>query len=120
MPIQPLIERPGFKFGIQKFNWVGNIGKHQNFFTTFHKSPIKTVADAKKRVVVVAASGASGNAAVYPKIFNQVLGTKFKVVTGYKDTGVRHAITRGEADHVSGMPYQTLLASSPAWIREKK
>lgn len=120
LPLQPLVRRKGLKFDIRKFNWIGSIGKHQNICVTWHASPIKTFDQAKQRQVVVAATGASGNAAVYPKIFNQVLGTKFKVVTGYKASGARLAVQRGEADGICGMSYQTLLASNPAWIIDKK
>jgi len=120
LPLQPLVGRKGLKFDILKFNWIGSIGKHQNICATWAAGPIKSFDQAKSRQVVVAATGASGNAAVYPKIFNEVLGTKFKIVTGYKASGARLAVTRGEADGICGMSYQTLLASNPAWIMEKK
>ena len=120
LPLQPLVRKKGLKFEIRKFNWVGSIGKHQNICVTWHANPIKSFDQAKSRQVVVAATGASGNAAVYPKIFNEVLGTKFKVVTGYKASGARLAVQRGEADGICGMSYQTLLASNPAWVLDKQ
>lgn len=120
IPLQPLVGKKGIKFDVRKLAWVGSIGKHQNICATWHASPIKSFEQAKERQVVVAATGASGNAAVYPTIFNEVLGTKFKVVTGYKASGARLAVTRGEADGICGMSYQTLLASNPAWIQDKK
>lgn len=120
IPLQPLVGKKGVKFDVRRLAWVGSIGKHQNICTTWHASPIKSFEQAKAREVVVAATGASGNAAVYPAIFNEVLGTRFKIVTGYKAAGARLAVTRGEADGICGMSYQTLLASNPAWITEKK
>jgi len=120
LPLQPLVRKKGLKFDIRKFNWVGSIGKHQNICVTWHTNAIKAFDQARQRQVVVAATGASGNAAVYPKIFNEVLGTKFKVVTGYKASGARLAVQRGEADGICGMSYQTLLASNPAWVLDKQ
>ena len=120
LPVQPLIGRKGVKYDATKLNWIGSIGKLQNICTTFHKSPINTFEKAKTNQVVVAATGASGNAAVYPKLFNRLFKTKFKVVTGYKSSGALLAVTRGEADGICGMGYQTLLASAPEWILENK
>lgn len=120
LPFAPIVGKKGPKFDIYKFAWIGSIGKHQNICATWHASKTKTFADAKVLETVVSATGATGNAAVYPKLFNQVLGTKFKVVLGYKASGARLAVMRGEADGICGMSYQTLLASNPTWFSEKK
>lgn len=120
LPIAPIVGKKGPKFDIKKFAWIGSIGKLQNICATWHTSKTRTFADTKARQTVVSATGATGNAAVYPTIFNGVLGTKFKVVQGYKASGARLAVTRGEADGICGMAYQTLLASNPTWFSEKK
>ena len=120
LPVQPLVGRKGVRYDATKLGWVGSIGKHQNICTTWHKSPINTFEKAKSSQVVVAAPGASGNAAVYPKLFNKMFGTKFKVVTGYKSSGALLAVTQGETSGICGMSYQTLLASAPDWILKKQ
>lgn len=120
LPVQPLIGRKGARYDATKLGWVGSIGKHQNICTTWHTSPINSFEKAKSRQVAVAATGASGNAAVYPKLFNQMLGTKFKVIGGYKSSGALLAVTRGETEGICGMSYQTLLASAPDWILKKQ
>ncbi len=120
LPFAPIVGQKGPKFDIYKLAWIGSIGKHQNICAMWHGSATKSIADARKRQTVVAATGATGNAAVFPSIFNKAAGTKFKVVTGYKASGARMAVTRGEADGICGMSYQTLLASNPAWFQEKK
>ena len=120
LPVQPLVGRKGVRYDATKLGWIGSIGKHQNICTTWHKSPINTFEKAKSNQVVVAATGASGNAAIYPKLFNQMFGTKFKVVTGYKSSGALLAVTQGETAGICGMSYQTLLASAPDWILKKQ
>ena len=120
LPFAPVVGKKGPKFDIHKFAWIGSIGKHQNICATWHASKTKTLADAKARETIVSATGATGNAAVFPTIFNKALGTKFKVVLGYKASGARMAVTRGEADGICGMSYQTLLSSNPTWFSEKK
>ncbi|MDA1324916.1 MAG: hypothetical protein O3C34_09230 [Proteobacteria bacterium] len=116
LPIQPLIGRKGVRYDATKLGWVGSIGKHQNICTTWHTNPINTFEKAKTQEVAVAATGVSGNAAIYPKLFNQMLGTKFKVISGYKSAGALLSVTRGETAGICGMSYQTLLASAPDWI----
>lgn len=120
LPLAPIVGKKGPKFDITKFAWVGSIGKLQNICATWHTSKARTFSDTKARQTVVAATGATGNAAIYPALLNQSLGTKFKVVLGYKASGARLAVTRGEADGICGMAYQTLLASNPAWFSGKK
>ena len=120
LPIQPLVGRKGVRYDATKLSWVGSIGKHQNICTTWHTSPINTFDKAKSHEVVVAATGASGNAAIFPKLFNQMFGTKFKVVTGYKSSGALLAVVQGETAGICGMSYQTLLASAPDWILKKQ
>ena len=120
LPFAPVVGKKGPKFDIHKFAWIGSIGKHQNICATWHASKTKTLEDARTRETIVSATGATGNAAVFPTIFNKALGTKFKVVLGYKASGARMAVTRGEADGICGMSYQTLLSSNPTWFTEKK
>ena len=120
LPFAPVVGKKGPKFDIHKFAWIGSIGKHQNICATWHASKTKTLEDAMTRETIVSATGATGNAAVFPTIFNKALGTRFKVVLGYKASGARMAVTRGEADGICGMSYQTLLSSNPTWFTEKK
>lgn len=118
--LPPIVGHRPVKFDLAKLNWIGSIGKQQNICVTWHKNPVKTFEQAKRQEVVVSATGATGNAAIFPRIFNLTLGTKFKVVTGYKATGARLAVERGETGGICGMSYQTLLASNPDWILKKK
>lgn len=120
LPIQPLVGRKGVRYDATKLGWIGSIGKHQNICTTWHTNPVNTFDKAKSREVVVAATGASGNAVIYPTLFNQMFGTKFKIIAGYKSADALLSVTRGETMGICGMSYQTLLASAPDWILKKQ
>ena len=64
---------------------------------------------------------ATGNSAIIPKIVNEFLGTKFKVIGGYTEgSGVTLALERGEVDGVCGLSYSTLRTMRPDWFRDKK
>ena len=83
-------------------------------------SPVKTIADAFDKVAVLSATGRGATNAIYPTVLNNVLGTKFKVVTGYEGSAAAMlAMERGEADGHSST-YDGLKNQHEDWIRLKK
>ena len=118
--LEPMWDNPQVKYDPRKFEWIGSIGKQQQICVTWHTSPIKTIEQAKSREVIVSSTGATGNSSTMPKMLNTMLGTKFKVVTGYTTSESRLAVERGEAEGVCGLSYSTLKASNPDWIINKR
>ena len=118
--MDPLFDRFVGRFDAQKFSWIGSIGKLMNVCVTWHTSVVKTIQQARQREVIVSASGATSNSVMMPKIANQLLGTKFKVIPGYADPDVTLAMERGEVEGVCGLAYTTLKATRPQWFRENK
>jgi tripartite-type tricarboxylate transporter receptor subunit TctC len=114
--VEPLFNNPAAKYDPRKFEWIGSIGKQQQICVSWHSSPIKSIEQAKEREVIVSATGVTGNSATMPKMLNAMLGTKFKVVTGYSTPESRLAVERGEAEGICGLSYATLKASNPDWI----
>ena len=119
--MDPLFGETAARFDGQKFNWLGSIGKLENICVTWQTSPITRIDQAKTREITVSATGATGNSAIMPRIVNQFLGTKFKVIGGYAEgAGQTLALERGEVDGICGLSYSTLKASRPDWFRDKK
>ncbi len=117
----PLFGSPGARYDSQLFNWIGSIGKLQNVCATWHTSPVKTLKQAQTQEIIVAGAGASSNTAIVPKIMNELIGTKFKIIVGYDPTGgLNQAIESGEAEGLCGLSWSTMKASRPDWIRDKK
>ena len=86
----------------------------------WHTSPIKTIEDAMKHEVKVSTTGLSGNSAKMPLMLNMLIGTKFKVISGYTTTGMRYAVERGEVDGICGFSYDTYEAANPEWLQDNK
>jgi tripartite-type tricarboxylate transporter receptor subunit TctC len=118
--LDPLFKKFPGRFDALKFAWLGSIGRLMNVCVTWHNSPVKTIQQAMQHQVVVSASGATSNSVMMPKILNALLGTKFKVVTGYADPEVTLAMERGEVEGVCGLSYSTLKATRPEWFRDHK
>jgi tripartite-type tricarboxylate transporter receptor subunit TctC len=119
VPMDPLFGNPGARYDALKLNWLGSIGKLQNVCATWHTSPIKTIAQARERDVVVAAAAAPTNTAIMPKVLNALLDTRFKPIIGYDPgAGLTRAVERGEAEGICGLSWSTMKASRPHWIKQ--
>jgi tripartite-type tricarboxylate transporter receptor subunit TctC len=119
--LEPLLGNSAAHYDALKLGWVGSIGKLQNICVTWHTSPVKTLDDLKHHPdLTVAATGVTGNSATMPRILNDVLGTKIKVIAGYSTSGQRLALERGEVQGICGLGYSTLAASNPEWISNHK
>ena len=59
------------------------------------------------------------NTAIVPNMLNTLIGTKFKVISGYDPgSGLTLAVESGEAEGICGLSWSTMKASRPRWISE--
>ena len=120
--IEPLLEKGKKKtqYDPRKLPWIGNIDSLQTICFSWHTSPVKTLAQAKQQQVIVGASSPQSGSGILPKVMNQLIGTKFKVVYGYRSSRMRLALESGEISAICGYAYSTIMASTPDWITKKK
>ena len=119
--VEPLVGPRKPPYGIADFAAIGALEKDVAFCTTWHKSAVRTLADAKNSVVTVAGTGAGSGTDTDPAVLNEVLGTKFKVITGYLGTQeTALAVERGEVEGRCGFGFASLKASRPDWLKENK
>lgn len=118
--LSPLFRDPNARYDPRELKWLGSLGKQTATCLTWHKSPIKTIEDAVHQKVLVAGTGEGSTPVVFPRLLNTILGTKFKVVTGYSTTGMRLAVENGEVSGICGVAYETHMASVPDWIIDHK
>src|SRR5580700_2478950 len=116
----PLYDSPVAHYDPRKFEWIGSTDKQEAVCTTWIASPIKTLADATRRDVPVAATGVSAGPGVYPKILNALFRTRFKVISGYDTGSMRLAMEKGEVEGICGLAWQTYKAISFDWIEGHK
>src|SRR4051812_206476 len=118
---QALGMSPQLKADLREFNWIGNVVYSNQLLVVWKTSPTKTIEDAKKRETTIGTTGAGSASVQYPAFYNNVLGTKFKIVFGYP--GGQHidlAMERGEVEGRGTNPYSGWMASKPTWIPEGK
>jgi tripartite-type tricarboxylate transporter receptor subunit TctC len=83
IPMDQAIGAEGVQFDARKFHWIGATTDEVNVLWAWHTSPVLSVEQAKQRETVVGATGPGSPTYFYPRIMNTLLGTKFKVVSGY-------------------------------------
>lgn len=102
VPTAPLEERLGasnVRFKAAQFNFIGRMAPTPSVTFMRASSPVKTIKDAMEREASLGATGRSSTVAIYPGLLNHVIGTKFKLVMGYKGSAeAMLAMDRGEVE----------------------
>jgi tripartite-type tricarboxylate transporter receptor subunit TctC len=115
-----LIYPSGTRFEIEKFHWLGSLNSETAVTLAWHTAPHKTAKDLFDRELIV--GGITGvDPETTPRIYNTLIGTKFKVVTGYNSTGqIALAIERGEVQGIADWSWSSLKAVRPQWLADKQ
>ena len=119
--LEPLIGARNPGYDMSQFTWVGAITRDIGLCIAWGATPFKTIDDVKKQQMVVAGTGAGSETDTWPIVLNEVLGTKFKLVTGYlgsQETIL--AIERGEAHGRCVFSHSALKTAKPDWLRDHK
>ena len=118
--LDPLFGTPEAKFDAQRFFWIGSMGPEATLCIAWGRSPFKTWADVQTRDFLAAATSASGDTGVHPILFNRVLGTRMKLITGYRGgPEMSQAIESGEAHGRCGWSWTSIKSTKPDWIANK-
>ena len=120
IPLHQVIDGRGVRYDAEKFNWLGSPGDRNSITFVWHTAGIKTIQDVMRKEVALGGTGVGSSIVIYPTAMNKVLGTKFKVVMGYRSSAeVFLAMERGEVQARS-VGLTSVLAEYPAWIKDKK
>jgi tripartite-type tricarboxylate transporter receptor subunit TctC len=120
IPLHQVLNGKGVRYDARKFNWLGSTGPENSVIAVWRTAGVKTFADLQKKEVVVGGTGAGSGIVIFPTIMNNMMGTKFKIVIGYKSSGaVNLAMERGEVQaRSSGL--SSIFSQNTDWITEKK
>lgn len=110
----------GLKVDTRRLAWLGSPIDEVNVAWVWHTSQIKSIEMAKSRDVVVGATGPSSPTFTTPRILNALIGTRFKVVSGYPgSTEIDRAIEAGELDGRAAVGWSSLKITHD-WVAAKK
>jgi tripartite-type tricarboxylate transporter receptor subunit TctC len=112
---------PSARFDARRFSWIGSMNAEVGISVAWHQSGVKITADLFEREFVVGGSGANSDSVVFPNVLNAVMGTRFKVVPGYKGMAeIVLAMERGEVQGTGNWHYSSIVFNRPDWLRDKK
>lgn len=118
--IEPLLSDKA-RYDARRFNWIGGRSTESSVCAIWQTSQVKSYEDARNVEVVVGASGPGSRTVTYPKLLNQLTGTKFKVVTGYPGGNeIALAMERGEVESHCGLAWGSAKTRLAEWIASKK
>lgn len=120
IPTAPLIYGANSKaqFEATEFNQLGSVMRESGMVVLSTRSPVNTMEEALKQEIIVGAQGPEQDTAMYPRLLNRLIGTKFKIVYGYKgQPDIFLAIERGE---LQGLFMSGWSGNGRAYVLEQK
>jgi tripartite-type tricarboxylate transporter receptor subunit TctC len=108
-------------FDGSKFQWIGSLVPRPAVVSVWKATtPAKTLEEAKHKEVILGSTGKGSETYIIPTLMNRALGTKFKIVLGYKGGAeVNQAMVQGEV-HGRMQYWSGWTAGKPDWLRDKK
>jgi len=115
-----LIYPSNVRYEVEKFHWLGSLNSETAVTLAWHTAPHKTTKDLFDKELIV--GGITGvDPETTPRIYNSLIGTKFKIVTGYNSTAqIALAIERGEVQGIADWSWSSLKAVRPNWLADKQ
>jgi len=111
----------GTRFDIEKFHWLSSLNSETAVTLTWNETSTHRAAKDlfEKELIVGGIVGVDPETT--PRLYNSLIGTKFKVVNGYNSTAqIALAMERGEVQAIADWSWSSVKAVRPYWLTEKK
>jgi tripartite-type tricarboxylate transporter receptor subunit TctC len=108
IPFEPLLGGASIRFDPLKLTFIGSPDRDTAVCAANKNAPVQTVQDLASKELIVGATGSGADTEVYPNFFHNLLGMKFKVISGYPGSReINLAIERGEVQGIC-VSYDTI------------
>jgi tripartite-type tricarboxylate transporter receptor subunit TctC len=116
----PLLHgRDRVKHDPTKLIYLGSANSEVNMCYVRSDTGITSIRDLQTREVIIGASAAGGSTRDQPTIQQNLLGTKFKIVTGYPGSqAIFLAIEKGEVSGLCGIGLSSFRSQRPTWLKD--
>jgi tripartite-type tricarboxylate transporter receptor subunit TctC len=121
VPFDPLLGSTKAQFDASKFNWIGSMNDEVSVCVAWHTSGISKLEQVMQKELTVGGTGPAADTDQFPKVLNDTIGTKFKIVTGYPGgNDIDLAMERGEVMGRCGWSWSSVITTHKKWIDENK
>lgn len=104
--LQQVLGAPEARFDATKFDWIGRIAESGSVLVVRPDAPIANIEDARTHETTIGVPGAGSVNALTLNVLDHVLGTKFKLISGYEGSAQIHlAVERGEVQGSGSTPW---------------
>jgi tripartite-type tricarboxylate transporter receptor subunit TctC len=121
IPFQQLLGDAGVRYDPRRMQWLGSTSNELGVVVVWHTAPQKTAQDLFATETIVGGNGAATDTELFARAFNNVLGTKFKIVGGYPGQAqIVLAMERGEVQGIANWSWSDIEKGKPDWLRDRK
>jgi hypothetical protein len=121
IPFQTLFGDAGVRFDVRKMQWLGSSTNELGVVVAWHTAPQQTFDDLFKSEMVVGGTGPATDPELFPRAMNHVLGTRFRIVSGYPGQAqIALAMEREEIQGSGNWSFSDIEKGHPDWIANKK
>lgn len=108
------------QYDASRFHWIGNLNDESMVCASWHTSKAKTIHDVMVRELITGGTGPN-DTETFPVAMNSLVGTKFKIVSGYiGTTQLNLAMERGEIEGRCGWSWTSLKTFNSDWLRDRR
>ena len=120
-PFDPMLGIEAAKFDPTKYLWLGSMNNEVSVCVSWHTSGVTKYEQLLQKELVVGGTGPSADTDQFPRITNAVLGTKFRIISGYPGgNDISLAMERGEVGGRCGWSWSSVISTRMNWFKEKK
>jgi tripartite-type tricarboxylate transporter receptor subunit TctC len=104
MPTTPLLDPQAGHFDPRRFGFLGSPSRETHILVIWHDAPVQKYEDLFTKELVLGATSPGAAPYDFPRLTNALIGTRFKIVTGYvggQETQL--AMRRGEVYGQAGI-----------------
>jgi len=119
IPMDRLMGRQGAAYEPARFGWIGSANNEVSICTTNGALGVTSVNDFMARPLTFGANAPGSESHMYPNILNNLLGAKFRIVTGYPAANdLMLAMERGETDGRCGWTISAAKTAYADWLKQ--
>ena len=118
--LEQALANPAAQYDAAKFTYVGRLATSNNVFMMWHSAKVQSLEDAKRAAALLAGTGPGSIAETIPRLTNALIGTRFKLISGYPaSTEAMLAMERGEVDG-SSSSWAAVKVGKQDWLKDRK
>ncbi|MDH3239461.1 MAG: hypothetical protein OEO83_02225 [Alphaproteobacteria bacterium] len=121
--VEPLFrgDKSRAKFDPRKLVWLGSLNSEVSLLVAWHNTGIETFDDTLNKTLLVAIGSVHGDAGVFARTVNSIMGTKFKIICCFHGSAAQNlAMERGEVGARMNYSWSALKRQHGDWLKDKK